>query len=49
MQSLSELVEVAESEYGQYLDSTVAQEVLQGDRGKPSMIYMRPYPDRNTR
>jgi hypothetical protein len=41
--SLSELIEVAESEYGQHLDPTVAQRVLQGNHPTPSMLYMRPY------
>ena len=42
--SLSELIEVAESEYGQHLDPTVAQRVLQGNPPTPSMFYVRPYP-----
>jgi len=48
VRSLSELVEVAESEYGQHLDPTVTQRVLQGNHPTPSMLYMRPYPG-NTR
>lgn len=42
--SLSELIEIAESTYGQHLDPTVAQRVLQGNHPTPSMLYMRPYP-----
>ena len=45
VRSLPELIEVAESEYGQHLDPTVAQRVLQGSHPAPSMLYMRPYPD----
>lgn len=44
VQSLSELIEVAEAEYGQHLDPTVAQRVLQGNRPAPSTLYWRPYP-----
>jgi hypothetical protein len=43
VQSLSELVEIAESKYGQHLDPTAAQRVLQGDHPKPSFMFMRPY------
>ncbi|MFN6552270.1 hypothetical protein ACP6C7_09805 [Mycolicibacterium septicum] len=47
--SLSELVEVAQSKYGQFLDTTVAQRVLQGNHPPPSMLYMRPYPGNDGR
>ena len=47
--SLSELIEVAESEYGQHLDPTVAQRVLQGNHPTPSMLYMQPYPGNEAR
>ena len=49
VQSLSELIEVAQSEYGQHLDPTAAQRVLQGDHPRPSVLYMRPYPGNETR
>lgn len=43
VESLEELIETASSKYGQYLDPTVAQRRLQGDRPAPSVMYMRPY------
>jgi hypothetical protein len=49
VKSLSELVERAESEYGQHLDPAAAQRTLQGDHPKPSMLYMQPYPGGETR
>jgi hypothetical protein len=49
VQSLPELIEVAESEYGQHLDPTVAQRVLQGNHPRPSILYMRPYPGTEAR
>jgi hypothetical protein len=49
VESLSDLVERAESECGQYLDPTAAQRILQGDHPKPSVLYMQPYPDGQTR
>lgn len=42
--SLRELIDVAESEYGQHLDPAVAQRVLQGNHPRPKIMYMRPYP-----
>ena len=47
--SLSEVIEIAESRYGQLLDPTVAQRVLQGNNPTPSMLYMRPYPGDETK
>lgn len=44
VESLAELVEVAESEHGQHLDSTVAQRVLQGNHAAPRFMYLQPYP-----
>jgi hypothetical protein len=47
--SLSELIEVAESQYGQHLDPTVAHRVLQGNHPTPSILYSRPYPGHDAR
>lgn len=49
VRSLSELVEVADAEYGQQLDPAVAQRVLQGNHPKPSVLYMQDYPGHETR
>ncbi|MCV7286119.1 hypothetical protein H7J87_12350 [Mycolicibacterium wolinskyi] len=43
VRSLDELVDTASSKYGQYLDPTVAQRRLQGDRPPPSVMYIRPH------
>ncbi|TQR84289.1 hypothetical protein D8S82_22330 [Mycobacterium hodleri] len=42
--SLSELIDVAESKYGQHLDPAVAQQVLQGNHSAPKLMYIRPSP-----
>lgn len=47
--SLEELIEVAESKYGQHLDPTAAQRRLQGDNPTPSVLYMSPSPENKTR
>jgi hypothetical protein len=47
--SLAELVEVAQSKYGQHLDPTAAQRVLEGNHPTPDVMYMRPYPGNEAR